>query len=626
LTVTPQDSSPVPGSVGKPLPGVEVKIDNPDAGGVGEVIARGKNLMLGYWEDQASTDQAIRDGWFHTGDLGRFDEDGNLFIVGRLKEVIIDTSGKNVYPDEIEDLYRDSPYIKEISVVGLPEGTTEQVAAAVVPELKKDESLSAADVAAKIEEHFASVSAGLPFWKRVKTLELWDGDLPKTAKRSVKRREVVAELLRRRAARPESGSAGVRDDKSVAWFLDAVATVTGRPRAAIAWKSRVSELGFDSLMYNELAEAIERAGVSLPARLDFAGAADVAGLYQIAVENKGGKSAARGEGRASDRGERDIDVPDVVARAGKRGVGAVQSLFYRKILDTKVEGEMHIPANTNFIVAANHSSHLDMGAIKSALGEAGHDLASLAAADYFFSNKWKRAAFSNFTNLVPMDRSGSIRKSLEAAEAVLRRGRSLVVFPEGTRSRTGEMADFLPSLGYLARRAEVGILPAYIAGSFEAMPKGTAIPKKRELLVKFGPYLSARFLDELTAELAQQEASRLVSLLVQRIVEGLRDGKPVPLGDAASVRAVWSSESQSLGPIVRVVKAGIGHDPGNMRKPRKSFPPAISTPAFKHHGGHHNGHAAHSPHPVSAPHSHAGAHHEHMHHRPKSSTKPEGQS
>ena len=165
------------------------------------------------------------------------------------------------------------------------------------------------------------------------------------------------------------------------------------------------------------------------------------------------------------------------------------------MLTTRVKGANHIPQHTSFIVAANHSSHLDMGAIKVALGDAGKDLTSLAAADYFFRNRYRRAYFKHFTNLVPMERSGSIRKSMDVAERVLRRGRSMVVFPEGTRSVTGEMADFLPSLGYLAMRAETGVLPAHVAGSFEALPKGAALPRARELTVSFGPFLCARVAD-----------------------------------------------------------------------------------------------------------------------------------
>jgi long-chain acyl-CoA synthetase len=549
LTVTSPKEKPLPGSVGVPLSGIEVKIDAPDAGGVGEIVARGRNIMLGYWEDEQATSQAIRDGWFHTGDLGRFDEDGNLFIVGRSKEVIIDANGKNVYPDEIEELYRGSPFIKELSVVGLPEGAHEQVACAVVPNREHDASLSRAEVEARISEHFRTVSTGLPFWKRVKTMEFWEGDLPKTIKRSIKRREIVAELQRRRRVEPGAGAEGGGPERNTGWFLDAVAVACGRARAEVHMRSRVDQLGFDSLTYTELAAAIEAAGVALPENVDFTGAQDVAGLFAMVT---GGRAPARvAKKRRRDLGEvlteGDLNIPEPVARAGKKGLGVMQRLFYKRLLDTQVRGAAHIPQHTHFLVAANHASHLDMGVVKVALGDAGRDLASLAAADYFFSNKLRRAYFANFTNLVPMERSGSIRKSMEVAERVLRRGRSMVVFPEGTRSVTGQMADFLPSLGYLALRAEVGILPAHVGGTYDALPKGAAVPRSRALTVAFGPFLSIEFLQQITAGLAHQEAWRLCAALTQRIVENLRDGLPTRI-DVAVVRAAW--DGHKLGSLV----------------------------------------------------------------------------
>jgi long-chain acyl-CoA synthetase len=550
LTVSAPKGKPAPGSVGQPLPGVEVKIDGE---GVGEVIARGRNVMLGYWEDEEATAQAVRDGWFHTGDLGRFDEDGNLYIVGRSKDVIIDSNGKNVHPDEIEELYRDSPWIKELSVVGLPDGTAEHVACAVVPQLEHEPAgarLSRAEVQAKIEEHFRTVSSGLPFWKRVKTLELWEGELPKTAKRSIKRREVVAELQRRGRRLEAAGDDGRQAGMGTSWFLDAVATACGRPRAEIHMRSRVDALGFDSLTYTELAAAVEAAGVPLPEGVDFTGAQDVAGLYELVTRGRPALAAERRSKRKRDLGEvlgeGDLHIPEPVARAGKAGLGVLQRLFYRRVLETDVRGASHIPRHTHFLVAANHASHLDMGVVKVALGDAGRDIASLAAADYFFANKLRRAYFANFTNLVPMERTGSIRKSLEVAERVLRRGRSLVVFPEGTRSLTGEMADFLPSLGYLALRAEVGILPSYIGGTFEAMPKGATLPKSRALTVAFGPFLSRELLVELATGLPQQEAWRLCAALTQRVVENLRDGVATRI-DLRAVRAAWDGEQ--LGPL-----------------------------------------------------------------------------
>jgi long-chain acyl-CoA synthetase len=130
----------------------------------------------------------------------------------------------------------------------------------------------------------------------------------------------------------------------------------------------------------------------------------------------------------------------------------------------------------------------------------------------------------------------------------------MVVFPEGTRSLTGEMADFLPSLGYLAMRADVGILPAYITGAYEALPKGAAIPRARELSVTFGPFLSREWLEAVTKGLTAQEAWRLVAAFTQRVVENLRDGVATTL-DAEATRAAWDGEAQKLGVVAARVPA-----------------------------------------------------------------------
>ena len=182
----------------------------------------------------------------------------------------------------------------------------------------------------------------------------------------------------------------------------------------------------------------------------------------------------------------------------------LQRLFYDRFLDTHYEGRSNIPPHTNFIVAANHSSHLDMGLTKMALGEAGKDMVVLAAADYFFDTKYKRAVMENFTNLVPMERTGSLRQSLRHARSFLDRGYNALIFPEGTRSVTGEMADFKPVVGYLALHARVGILPVYLHGTHEAMPKGSNVIKNREVGARIGRYLR----DRRTGRDDQRDAAR----------------------------------------------------------------------------------------------------------------------
>ena len=112
------------GSIGLSMPGVTLKIDNPNEQGIGELIAKGPNVMLGYYENQEATDEVIKDGWFHTGDLARQDKDGYFFITGRMKNVIVLKNGKNIYPEELETLIGKLPYVEESMVFGYQKMTT----------------------------------------------------------------------------------------------------------------------------------------------------------------------------------------------------------------------------------------------------------------------------------------------------------------------------------------------------------------------------------------------------------------------------------------------------------------------------------------------------------------------
>ena len=543
LTVTRPENRMLTGSVGKPLPGVEVRIAEPDASGVGEVVARGPNVMLGYYEDEAATRRTLVERWLYTGDLGRVDEEGNLYLVGRSKEIIVDTNGKNVYPDELEELYANSPYVKELSIVGLADGVGEKVACIVVPNDEYDISLSRAELQRFLEEHFREVSASLPYYKRVKVLHFTDIELPRTATRKVKRREVLEIIDALEQSQKAGRSPSPRDsaDADSYWLLGVVATVSNRPRSEISVNSRLNDLGFDSLMFVELASAIESAGGSISAPERFNEIQDVRELVSV-VSQRGG-AAAKSEARPEERRKEDdeIHIPSLVKSAGNKAGDVLQKLFYDQFLRTHYEGRSNIPPHTNFIVAANHCSHLDMGLTKMALGEAGKDLVVLAAADYFFDTKYKRTVMENFTNLVPMERTGSLRQSLRHARYFLDHGYNALIFPEGTRSVTGEMADFKPVIGYLALHARVGILPVYLYGTYQAMPKGTTILKSRDVGARIGRFLSFEDLEELTKGMARAEAYRMIAALVRHEVDNLRE-RTRHTFDAKGLRRQWKAE------------------------------------------------------------------------------------
>jgi len=531
------------GTVGKPLPGVEVRIADPDASGVGEVIARGPNVMLGYYQDESATRKTLVDRWLYTGDLGRVDDDGNLYLVGRSKEIIVDTNGKNVYPDELEDVYANSPYIKELSIVGLPDGIGEKVACLVVPDDEYDISLSRVELHRLVEEHFREVSASLPYYKRVKVLHFTDMELPRTATRKVKRRHVVQILESLEASEKSGRRSSVQESANAdsLWLMGIIASVSNRSRSEVSIDTRLSDLGFDSLMFVELATAIENAGGTISAPERFNEIQDVRELLSV-VSRHAGSSARQDTRKEEARKETDeIYIPAFVRTAGNKAADFLQQFLYDQFLRTHYEGRSNIPPHTNFLVAANHCSHLDMGLTKMALGEYGKDLVALAAADYFFDTKYKRAVMENFTNLVPMERTGSLRQSLRHARSFLDRGYNALIFPEGTRSMTGVMADFKPVVGYLALHARVGILPMFLEGTYEAMPKGTTIIKSRDVGARIGRFISIEELEQMTKGLPRAEAYRLIAARVRHEVENLRDRTRTPF-DAKGLRRQWKLE------------------------------------------------------------------------------------
>src|SRR5437879_3428154 len=546
LTVTRPENRMLAGTLGKPLPGAQVQINEPDATGVGEVIARGPNVMLGYFGNEEATREALVGRWLYTGDLGRLDNEGNLYLVGRSKDIIVDTNGKNVYPDEVEEVYQDSPYIKELSVIGLPDGIGEKVACMVVPDNEYDIALSRAEVRRKIEEHFREVSAELPYFKRVKVLHFTDQELPRTATRKVKRREVtrMMQAAEERARATQIGFGAETDAGDAAWLVEIVASVSNRSLDEASINSRLGDLGLDSLMFVELATAIENAGGSLTAPDRLNEVQDVREL--LSVVNRSGP-AKRDTARLrleSEKVDKEIRIPEFVRAIGNKGIDLAQRALYQRLCRTKYEGQTNIVYHKSFIVAANHQSHLDMGLTKMALGDAGRDLVALAAADYFFDTKYKRAYMENFTNLVPMERTGSLRQSLRHARSFLDRGYNALIFPEGTRSMTGQMADFKPVIGYLALASRVGILPVYLDGTYKAFPKGSTILKSRDVGARIGRFISIEELEEMTRGMARAEAYRLIASYVRNEIVNLRDRTRVPF-NARAVREQWKAERRS---------------------------------------------------------------------------------
>ena len=190
------------GSIGHAMPGVEVAIENPDENGVGEIIARGPNVMAGYYENEEETAKTLIDGWMHTGDLGYADKDGYLFICGRKKNVIILKNGKNVYPEEIEVLFANLDYVEECMVYGYQRKEDDPLDLAVgvklvyKPDVMKENfgAVTEEEIKAVVDKDIDKINETMPTYKQITRTIITDQPMVKTTTGKVKRFEETKNL------------------------------------------------------------------------------------------------------------------------------------------------------------------------------------------------------------------------------------------------------------------------------------------------------------------------------------------------------------------------------------------------------------------------------------------------
>ncbi|MEE0866501.1 MAG: AMP-binding protein [Clostridia bacterium] len=182
-------------SCGLPIPNVEYKIENPNDEGVGEIIVKGPNVMLGYYEDEEKTKQTIIDGWFHTGDLGKIDKNGYLYITGRCKSVIVTKNGKNIYPEEVEYYLNDNPLISEALVLGVQKENDDEtyINAQIYPNIEaitehlKGSVPTREEIWKIISDVVSNVNNKLPNYKHIKSFGIRDKEFEKTTTKKIKR-------------------------------------------------------------------------------------------------------------------------------------------------------------------------------------------------------------------------------------------------------------------------------------------------------------------------------------------------------------------------------------------------------------------------------------------------------
>ena len=536
LSVNPAEKSKA-GSVGLPVNEVEFQIENPDASGIGEIVTKSPSTMAGYYRNPAATQQVLRDGLLYTGDLGYIDDDGYLFITGRKKDVIIASTGKNIYPVELEELYRHSSHISEICVVGLdtPDSFGEEVHTVIVPNCSVRDARE--EVQESIQKHLQTCARSLPTHQNLQKVHFWEEDLPKTPDGEIDRPRVKTLLFKQivvDVAHPVVSAEETSADVAVGeWEPGSrAAEVVGEltrlsrvpPDRIRADSALDTDLGLDSMTRVELLLLLEsKLGKQVPdeltARIRTVGdVIDVVNTLDSQQATPDAEDTSLGSSIAAEHGKLD-SPPSHLAKLIRFGIRTI----FRRRFSLRCGGLEHIPSEVPYIIAANHSSHLDTPAIMTALGAESRKLRPLSARDYFYNSRMKAWFVSQCLNALPFDRTDNSLQSLRVAQEALLRDENLLIYPEGTRSLNGELQPFKPGLGLLAYEANVPIVPAYVSGTYEALPKGKSLPRKSRIRVVFGEPVAPGFPEESATKANKRENYRNIADEVRRRIERLRD-------------------------------------------------------------------------------------------------------
>ena len=519
LAMSPPNKPKI-GSVGLPIPRVELNIINKDEKGRGEIIARGANIMEGYYKRNDLTGDVIKDGWFHTGDLGYMDEDGYLFLTGRAKDVIVLSSGLNIYPDEIEEAYlRDVP-AKEMCVFEVPakKGMKESQVlwAVIVPDIGFFKKYGEVNLRHVIKERLDNVSKTLPASKRLMGFSITLEPFPRTLLGKIKRFEVkkiYTPKIVKEKYKPEVKELSEEDrrlaespcGRGVIDYLKKETKTTSRINPCDLLEL---DLGIDSLGRIELASGLEKAfnikiedeiiGSAFTVRDLILGIqpilalAEVKGTRPLLEEQKGVRPLLPDywkktlEVQPKKENLKKIDLkPGFVSWLSCFLFIAIWWVIFKLFYKLKVEGRENFPKEGPYILYVNHASYFD-GLVVAA------SLPHFPRLDLFFIGFRPYFSVPIIRNLVkigriiPLDFSSHLLEALRSSYYVLKHGKNLCVFPEGLRTLDGEVKEFKTGFGILAKESDAKLIPIFLKGTFEAWPRTSKFPKHHPITVRFG--------------------------------------------------------------------------------------------------------------------------------------------
>ncbi len=537
-TATHEDDNRV-GSVGKPMLNSEIRIDNPDSEGIGEVLIRGPIVFDGYYKNPTATAEAFtEDGWFRSGDLGKFDKDGHLYIVGRAKDVIVLPSGKNVHPEDLELHYLKSPYVEELAILGVKDETeeragAEKLAAVVVPDFEYLRHAKVANSKEAIRYDLDNLGRELPEYQRVRDYIIRKEPLPRTATRKIKRFQLKKEIERGET------SLGAKEKKT--WELSAAdktlleSNTAKQVIAAIRQNAKDAEiihpgmnleidLGLDSLARAEVFAALEFAFAAEFNADEAAQALTVADVIELVnksvsaaagglndnFESRSNGSNVRLEPPATAGGtdrtwsrvvrESDDDLPEVRTVLRDRllfpafafVVYRIFNLFCRVFMRLEVEGLDELKKlKRPFLICPNHQSFLDPFVLCSNYPfETFRHIFHVGASQFFKSGFMRLVA--KMLNVVPIDPDTQLMRAMKAGAIGLKNGKILNIYPEGERAFDGELHDFKKGAAILATELDLPIVPVALDGLHKVWARRSWRIRPAKVKIKIGKAFYAK--------------------------------------------------------------------------------------------------------------------------------------
>lgn len=447
------------GWAGQLLPGIDVKAKD------GEIIARGGNIMQGYLNRPEETNEVIKDGWLHTGDLGEIDKKNYIRITGRKKEIIVLSNGKNINPAYLEaELEVNVPEIKETAVLMQDEA----LHALVIPE---DE----VDFGGEMPEKFfkkrinESYNSKVAQYKRINRFTLLHCELPRTRLGKLRRFQ-LRECFEEAGAFAAKSNENLMEFEAIKTFLKSHKSVDVSPTDNLEF-----DLGLDSIDTLTLQTFLESSfGVDLhPENIKKFPSVMKLAEYIKEKKKQFKETTVNWSDILKEKTHQQLKLPN----ASWVGIASVKitKYFFKLYFRMRYKGLNNLPDGPA-ILAPNHQSFLDGLMLASVMKRRTYKNTVFYAKKKHFNTKFLRYVAQK-NNIVLVDMQTALRESIQILAKALKNNKNIIIFPEGTRSEDGKVGEFKNLFSVLSRELQVPVIPVAIKGTHKALPKGSHFPR-----------------------------------------------------------------------------------------------------------------------------------------------------